>query len=344
MLPERVTVIGAGSWGTALAILLCHNIEHVLLWGRNARAMGTMAKEHCNTRYLPDIIFPRNLEIQADFQRVVTDELCFVVAVPSHAFRETLEKLKSNIISQGFQPTEATVIWGTKGFDPTTGSLLSEVADEVLGHSAGCRVSCGVISGPSFAKETVNALPTALTLASASTEHAENMASWFRTATTKVYFSDDLVGVQLGGAIKNVMAIAAGISDGLGYGANARAALITRGLSELTRLGLALGGKAKTFMGLTGVGDLILTCTDNQSRNRRFGLRLGAGKSKAEAIAEIGQEIEGINTARELFAISKNLGVDMPITEQVYKIIHHDNDPATAVQSLLQRNPKAETD
>ena len=170
------------------------------------------------------------------------------------------------------------------------------------------------------------------------------MASWFRTPTTRVYFSDDLVGVQLGGAIKNVMAIAAGISDGLGYGANARAALITRGLSELTRLGLALGGKAETFMGLTGVGDLILTCTDDQSRNRRFGLRLGTGKSKAEAIAEIGQEIEGINTVRELFEISKNLDVDMPITEQVYKIIHQNNDPETAVQLLLQRNPKAESD
>ena len=340
MLPERVAVIGAGSWGTALAILLCSNIARVLLWGRNAKAMENMAKARANARYLPDIAFPRNLEIQSDFQRIVTDDLCFVVVVPSHGFRQTLENLKNHIINQGFQLDDATIIWGTKGFDTATGRLLSEVADEVLGHSVGR----GVISGPSFAKEMANSLPTALTLASASNANAENMASWFRTPTTRVYFSDDLVGVQLGGAIKNVMAIAAGISDGLGYGANARAALITRGLSELTRLGLALGGKAETFMGLTGVGDLILTCTDDQSRNRRFGLRLGTGKSKAEAIAEIGQEIEGINTVRELFETSKNLDVDMPITEQVYKIIHQNNNPETAVQLLLQRNPKAESD
>lgn len=340
MRPDLVTVIGAGSWGTALAILLCHNIDRVLLWGRNTKAMENMAKQRSNTRYLPDIVFPQNLEIQADFQQLITAHLCFVVVVPSHAFRQILENLKKHIIEQGFRLDDATIIWGTKGFDTASGCLLSEVADDVLGHS----VDCGVISGPSFAKETVNSLPTALTLASASITTAENRASWFRTATTKVYFSNDLVGVQLGGAIKNVMAIAAGVSDGLGYGANARAALITRGLSELTRLGLALGGKAETFMGLTGVGDLILTCTDDQSRNRRFGLALGAGRSKAEAIAEIGQEIEGINTARTLFEISKNLDVAMPITEQVYKIIHQHNDPATAVQLLLQRNPKAEAD
>ncbi len=340
MLPERVTVIGAGSWGTALAILLCNNIDRVLLWGRNTEAMENMAKQRSNTRYLPDIAFPQNLEIQSDFQHIVTGDLCFVVVVPSHGFRQTLENLKNHIINQGFRLDDATVIWGTKGFDTATGCLLSVVADEVLGHAVGC----GVISGPSFATETANSLPTALTLASTSNANAENMASWFRTPTTKMYFSDDMVGVQLGGAIKNVMAIAAGISDGLGYGANARAALITRGLSELTRLGLALGGKAETFMGLTGVGDLILTCTDDQSRNRRFGLSLGAGKLKAEAIAGIGQEIEGINTVRELFEISKNLDVDMPITEQVYKIIHQNNDPATAVQLLLQRNPKAESD
>ncbi len=340
MRPERVTVIGAGSWGTALAILLCHNIERVLLWGRNTEAMEKMAKARANARYLPGIAFPRNLEIQPDFQRIGNDGLCFVVAVPSHGFRPTLENLKHHILNHGFQLADATVIWGTKGFDPASGGLLSEAADEVLGHS----VRCGVISGPSFAKETANSLPTALTLACRSNANAENMASWFRTPTTRVYFSDDLVGVQLGGAIKNVMAIAAGISDGLGYGANARAALITRGLSELTRLGLALGGKAETFMGLTGVGDLILTCTDDQSRNRRFGLALGAGTSKAEAIAEIGQEIEGINTVRKLFEISKNIDVDLPITEQVYRIIHQDHDPATAVQLLLQRNPRAESD
>ena len=338
MRPNLVTVIGAGAWGTALAILLCRNIERVLLWGRDAEAMSNMAKERANIRYLPTVTFPINIEIQPDFQRIITADLCFVVVVPSHAFRQTLDNLKHHIIRLGFRLDDVTVIWGTKGFDTVTGDLLSTVADEVLGHS----VRHGIISGPSFARETAISLPTALTLASASEAHAENMASWFRTSTTRVYFSDDLIGVQLGGAIKNVMAIAAGISDGLGYGANARAALITRGLSELTRLGLALGGKAETFMGLTGVGDLILTCTDDQSRNRRFGLGLGSGKAKAEIIAEIGQEIEGINTVRELFSLSENIGVNMPITEQVYNIVHQNHAPATAVQLLLQRNPKAE--
>ena len=339
MLPERVAVIGAGAWGTALAILLCQNIDRVLLWGRDTNAMANMAQDRLNARYLPSVTFPQNIDIQADFQQIITPDLCFVIVTPSHSFRQILENLKHHIVKTGLPLNDTTLIWGSKGFD-TTGSLLSEVVNDVFGHS----LRRGVISGPSFATETAHFLPTALTMASASHAPAENMANWFRTATTRVYFSDDLVGVQLGGAIKNVMAIAAGISDGLGYGANARAALVTRGLSELTRLGLALGGKAETFMGLTGVGDLILTCTDNQSRNRRFGLGLGSGKSQTEIIAEIGQEIEGINTARELFNISKNHNIDMPITEQVYKIIHQNHDPATAVQLLLQRNPKAESD
>ena len=301
--------------------------------------MKEMSTERCNNQYLPGIPFPENLEIQPDFESLANDNLCFVVVVPSHSFRQVLENLKDSLIRQGYPSEMATIIWGTKGFDSADGSLLSEVADEVFGPA----IRSGVISGPSFARETASSLPTALTLASAASSNAESMANWFRNQTTRVYFSDDVVGVQLGGAIKNVMAIAAGISDGLGYGANARAALITRGLSELTRLGLALGGKAETFMGLTGVGDLILTCTDNQSRNRRFGMGLGAGKSREQVSEEIGQEIEGINTVRELFGISNKLNVDMPITEQVYKIIHHGTDPATAVQLLLRRNPKAES-
>ncbi len=338
MLPERVTVVGAGSWGTALAILLCANISHVRLWGRNRFALQKMAKERCNIRYLPGVAFPENLQITTDFQQIINHDLCFVIAVPSHGFRQCLKQLKNQIIDQGNELEDVTIIWGTKGLD-THGKLLSEVAREVLGRSK----QHGVVSGPSFARETARLLPTALTLASASSDDAQSMANWFRTAATRVYFSDDIIGVQLGGAIKNVMAIAAGISDGLGYGANARAALITRGLSELARLGTALGGRTETFMGLTGVGDLILTCTDNQSRNRRFGLGLGAGKTKSAVIAEIGEEIEGIHTARELFGISQKLKVDMPITEQVYHIIHQHTDPARAVQHLLQRNPRAES-
>ncbi len=340
MTTDHVSVIGAGSWGTALAILLCQNMSKVSLWGRNRQAMEAMVEQRQNSLYLPDIIFPDNLEICSDFDDIINDSLCFVVVVPSHAFRQTLEDLRDLLIKASKSVENVTLIWGTKGFDTHSGNLLSEVAVDVLGPNP----RHGVVSGPSFAKETASAMPTALTLACPSKQEAQSMANWFRTPTTRVYFSDDPVGVQLGGAIKNVMAIAAGISDGLNYGANARAALITRGLSELTRLGLALGGKPETFGGLTGVGDLILTCTDNQSRNRRFGLGLGQGKTRDQVSEEIGQEIEGINTARELFNISQKMGVDMPITEQVYKIIHQGSEPAAAVTSLLQRNPKSESE
>lgn len=337
---DRISVIGAGSWGTALAILLCNNIRHVRLWGRDSMALATMAKDRTNPVYLPDVSFPDNLEVQDNFVDLISDELCFVIVVPSHGFRSILESLKESILDSGREIRGITLVWGTKGFDTVNGTLLSEVAREVFGNN----VHLGVISGPSFAMETAKSLPTALTLASDSSADAKSLASWFRTPTTRVYFSDDPIGVQLGGAIKNVMAIAAGISDGLGHGANARAALITRGLSELTRLGLALGGKAETFVGLTGAGDLILTCTDDQSRNRRFGLGLGKGKSRDKIARAIGQEIEGINTVRELYSISQKHRIEMPITEQVYKIIYDGLEPATAVKQLLQRDPRAESE
>ena len=340
MMPLRtVSVLGAGSWGTALSLLLSSNIERVVLWGRNADELSRARKNRCNERYLPGVRLPDNLEIEVEFARAIHETHCFVIATPSHGFRSTLEALKSQIRSQSRSLEQATVIWGTKGFDCTTGELLSKVANDVLGQEA----RTGVISGPSFARETAMNLPTALTVASDRSADAEMMANWFRTPTTRVYYSDDLIGVQLGGAIKNVMAIAAGISDGLGYGANARAALITRGLSELTRLGLALGGKPETFAGLTGVGDLILTCTDDQSRNRRFGLGLGQGRARQQVIDDIAQEIEGILTTRELYSAGRKHGIDMPITEQTYKIIFENTDPASAVKSLLSRGPKAET-
>ncbi len=340
MTPLRtVSVLGAGSWGTALSLLLSHNVERVVLWGRNADELSRARKTRCNERYLPGIRLPDNLDIEVEFARATRATHCFVIAVPSHGFRSALEALKTQMRSQGRSPEQATVIWGTKGFDGTSGELLSKVAEKVLGPEA----RTGVISGPSFARETAANLPTALTVASNRAADAEMIANWFRTPTTRVYFSDDLIGVQLGGAIKNVMAIAAGISDGLGYGANARAALITRGLSELTRLGLVLGGKPETFTGLTGVGDLILTCTDDQSRNRRFGLGLGQGRARQQVVDDIAQEIEGILTTRELYSAGRKHGIDMPITEQTYKIIFENTDPASAVKSLLSRGPKAET-
>ena len=336
--PESVSVIGAGSWGTALAMVLAHNINTVRLWGRNPAEMAEMAQWRSNRRYLPDAPFPPNLEIETNFDALIDEHLAFVVAVPSHAFRPCIEALHRSIVAGGRSADNATVIWGTKGFDPDSGGLLSAVVQQIFGG----RGTHAVISGPSFAGETANLLPTALTLACPERRAAESLANWFRNPTTRVYFSSDLVGVQLGGAIKNVMAIATGISDGLGFGANARAALITRGLAEMTRLGVALGGRADTFTGLTGVGDLILTCTDDQSRNRRFGLGIGEGKPREEIREEIGQEIEGINTARELHRMSREHKVEMPITEQVYRVLHHGHDPKSAVRDLLGRDAGAE--
>lgn len=333
---SSISVIGAGSWGTALAILLTRNLTAVKLWGRNS--YKELSQNRCNRRYLPDIPFPQNLEISKDFDELIDPSLNILVVVPSHAFRETVESLRESIIDQGLDPENATIIWGTKGFDPGSGSLLSEVVSEIFPVNR----AYGAISGPSFATETAAGLPTGLTLACRTRQNAETLAHWFRTPTTKVYFSNDLVGVQIGGAVKNVMAIATGISDGLGYGANARAALITRGLAEMIRLGRAMGGQIETFNGLTGVGDLILTCTDNQSRNRRFGLGIGTGRPAKKVVEEIGQEIEGIQTTKEVFNKAKEMNIEMPITEQVYQVLYHDLSPDAAVRHLLRREPRAE--
>jgi glycerol-3-phosphate dehydrogenase (NAD(P)+) len=339
MLPNHVSVLGAGSWGTALAILLAHNISHITLWGRDPNQINDIRENAENRKYLPEVPLPENLQATSNIADTVGNSLCFLIAVPSKAYRQTLESLNKIILASGKNPADSTIIWATKGFDPDDGKLLSQVTEEIFGKFD----NQGVISGPSFARETALSLPTALTLACQSEEVAQSLSSWFRTESTRIYFSDDPLGVQLGGAVKNVMAIAAGISDGLGFGANARAALVTRGLSEMRRLGIKLGGRSETFMGLTGVGDLILTCTDNQSRNRRFGIGLGEGKSRNQIALEIGQEIEGINTVHELFRISQKYQVAMPITEQVYHIIYDNADPAEAVQKLLRRDPKAES-
>ena len=335
---SSISVIGAGSWGTALAILLANNLSKVLIWGRSNYAV--LKENRSNDRYLRGVPFPANLEVVKNLQDLINPALNFLIVVPSHGFRENLENLRTTIIDLDRDPSQATIIWGTKGFDPGSGALLSEVVTEVFPNIR----AYGVLSGPSFAAETASGLPTGLTLACNTQRHAEKLAHWFRTRSTRVYFSNDLVGVQVGGAVKNVMAIATGISDGLGYGANARSALITRGLSEMIRLGRALGGQIETFNGLTGVGDLILTCTDNQSRNRRFGLGIGAGSPRQEIIEEIGQEIEGIQTTREVYFKARSLGIDMPITEQVYRVLYDNVSPDEAVRKLLDREPRAESE
>ncbi len=334
MAADSVVVLGAGSWGTALAILLARNGMRVSLWGHDRDRVARLAARRENRDYLPGVPLPDSIHVDGDLERLVTENDQLLVVVPSHAFRETI----TNIATARSGRNELVVAWGTKGFDPQRGVLLSEVVGELLGPSA----SRAVISGPSFATEVARALPTALTVASDDPHTASKVAAWLRNDRVRVYTNEDLAGVQLGGAIKNVMAVAAGISDGLGFGANARAALITRGLAEMNRLGVALGGRPQTFMGLTGVGDLVLTCTDDQSRNRRVGIGLGEGQPLEQVLAEIGQEAEGVKTVRELYVMAKRLDVEMPITEQVYQVIYRQRSPQQAVEELFRREPKAE--
>jgi glycerol-3-phosphate dehydrogenase (NAD(P)+) len=331
--PSRTAVIGAGSWGTALALLLARCQQDILLWSGEGGHAEAMAQSQSNEAYLPGIPLGPRITPSDNFEEAANASR-LVLAVPSHAFREVLMQLKAHLP----QDERCYICWGTKGFEPDTSLLLSDVFEEVIGEDA----VPAVVSGPSFAGEVARGLPSALTVAAANDDDASSVAAWFRDARTRVYTSTDIRGVQLGGAIKNVMAVAAGISDGLGFGANARAALITRGLTELARLGEALGGRPETFMGLTGLGDLILTCTDDQSRNRRVGLAIGRGEDISTALETIGQEAEGLNTARELFRKSQALDVEMPISEQVYRIVFEGLDPELAVTALLSREARPE--
>lgn len=332
-LPGPTAVIGAGSWGTALALLLARCQQDTLLWSGEPGHAQAMAKSQSNEAYLPGIPLEPRITPSDNFEEAANASH-LVLAVPSHAFRAVLTQLKEHLP----RDKRCYICWGTKGFEPDSSLLLSDVFEEVMDENA----VPAVVSGPSFAGEVARGLPSALTVAAANDDDACAVAAWFRDARTRVYTSTDLRGVQLGGAIKNVMAIAAGISDGLGFGANARAALITRGLTELARLGEALGGRPETFMGLTGLGDLILTCTDDQSRNRRVGLAIGRGEDVTTALETIGQEAEGLNTARELFRKSQALDVEMPISEQVYRIVFEKLDPKLAVTALLSREARPE--
>jgi len=325
-------VLGAGSWGTALAMLLARNGYRTFLWGHTASSMEKMAHSRCNDRYLPGLFFPSSLHVTHELQDVLSNASTLLVAVPSEAFRNVLEQIRP-MLNESHR-----LFWATKGLELDSGKLMHEVFFEVLGKDR----DAAVLSGPSFAKEVAENLPTAITIASYSKQFAENLMRFFHSETFRVYTSDDIVGVELGGATKNVFAIAAGISDGLGFGANARAALMTRAVAEMIRLGSALGGRRDTFMGLAGVGDLILTCTDDQSRNRRLGLALGKGMSLQAALAEIGQTVEGIQTAHEVYLKAQAMGIDMPITAQVYAVLYEQRSPRQAVQYLLERSQKRE--
>ncbi|MGZ8219237.1 NAD(P)H-dependent glycerol-3-phosphate dehydrogenase [Methylomagnum sp.] len=328
----NVSVLGAGSWGTALAILLARNGHRVSLWGHHPEHIAALRAERRNRRYLPDAPFPDNLTPTDDLALAVMTADIQLVVVPSHAFAGLLKTIQPHL------PAHAKIAWATKGLELETGRLLHEVAGAVLGSS----VPTAALSGPTFAGEVAANQPTAITVASQQAEFAALLANLLHNNRFRAYTSEDIVGVQLGGAVKNVLAIAAGVADGLGFGANARAALITRGLAEMMRLGLTLGGQRETLMGLAGIGDLILTSTDDQSRNRRFGLGLGRGETREAVVARIGQEIEGIHTAKIVHQLALRHGIDMPITEQTYRVLYEGLPPLEAVNNLLLREPKSE--
>ncbi|CAI1929181.1 NAD(P)H-dependent glycerol-3-phosphate dehydrogenase [Serratia marcescens] len=328
-----MTVIGAGSYGTALAITLARNGHTVVLWGHNPAQVQTLQQDRCNQAFLPDVPFPDTLLLEADLARALAASRDVLVVVPSHVFGDVLRQLKPHL-----RP-DARIVWATKGLEAETGRLLQDVAREALGET----IPLAVLSGPTFAKELAAGLPTAIALAATDAQFADDLQQLLHCGKSfRVYSNPDFIGVQLGGAVKNVIAIGAGMSDGIGFGANARTALITRGLAEMSRLGSALGADPSTFMGMAGLGDLVLTCTDNQSRNRRFGIMLGQGKGVQEAQDSIGQVVEGYRNTKEVLALAQRHGVEMPITEQIYQVLYCHKDAREAALSLLGRARKDE--
>ncbi|MEY8712392.1 NAD(P)H-dependent glycerol-3-phosphate dehydrogenase [Mangrovibacter phragmitis] len=329
-----MTVIGAGSYGTALAITVARNGHHVVLWGHDPAHIATLAAERCNAAFLPDVAFPDTLHPESSLAKALAASRNVLVVVPSHVFGDVLRQLKPLL-----RP-DARVVWATKGLEAETGRLLQDVARDELGDT----IPLAVLSGPTFAKELAAGLPTAIALAATDDKFAADLQHLLHCGKSfRVYSNPDFIGVQLGGAVKNVIAIGAGMSDGIGFGANARTALITRGLAEMSRLGSALGADPTTFMGMAGLGDLVLTCTDNQSRNRRFGMMLGQGADVQSAQDQIGQVVEGYRNTKEVRALAQRYGVEMPITEQIYQVLYCNKDARDAALTLLGRARKDES-
>ncbi|WP_375751692.1 NAD(P)H-dependent glycerol-3-phosphate dehydrogenase [Vibrio sp. HN007] len=329
----EMTVIGAGSYGTSLAISLARNGTNVVIWGHEEDHMARLESARCNEEFLPGVDFPDTLIVESDLEKAVKACRDILVVVPSHVFGIVLNSLKPHLRD------DTRICWATKGLEPETGRLLQEVAYDTIGDS----YPLAVLSGPTFAKELAMGMPTAISVASPDDEFVQDLQEKIHCSKTfRVYANNDFIGMQLGGAVKNVIAIGAGMSDGIGFGANARTALITRGLAEMTRLGVALGAQAETFMGMAGLGDLVLTCTDNQSRNRRFGLALGQGKDVQLAQDEIGQVVEGYRNTKEVWLLASRMGVEMPIVDQIYQVLYQDKNARLAAQDLLARDKKAE--
>jgi glycerol-3-phosphate dehydrogenase (NAD(P)+) len=330
---EPMTVIGAGSWGTALAIQLAREGHPTVLWGRDGAQVEAMRLARRNDRYLPGAAFPDALQVTEYLKPALENVRDALIAVPSHAFRECLENIRPHLDSG------TRVAWATKGFEIATGMLPHQIASEILGARPGA-----VLSGPTFAKEVGAGLPTAMTVASADGRFAKELALSLSGPNFRAYTQTDIMGVEVGGAVKNVIAIGSGIADGMGFGANTRVALITRGLAEMMRLGVKLGAARDTFMGLAGLGDLVLTCTDDQSRNRRFGMALGSGQSLSEAQSGIHQVIEGQTAARAVHDVARRLSVDMPICLEIYRVMHEAKPVRAAVQALMGREMRSETE
>lgn len=329
MKKSSTVIIGAGSWGSAIAIHLARHGLSVQLWAHDQQHVKEMVAERCNRRYLPQYPFPPTLTPNADLMSAISQAEYVIVAVPSHAFATLVAQLPTKI---------AHLAWLTKGLNPSDHTLLSQLITDKWGD----HLPFAVISGPSFAREVAADLPTALVIAGNHPPYLTALQTLFHRGHIRAYLSDDWIGVQIGGAVKNVLAIACGISDGLAYGANAKAALITRGLAEMRRLGLCLGAQAETFLGLAGVGDLVLTCTDNQSRNRRFGLALGQGHDPISAEKHIGQVVEGKYNAAQVVALAEQYHLEMPICQAVHALLQGKLTPQQAVQQLMQRPPKDE--
>ncbi len=327
----KIAVLGAGAWGTALAIAFARRHE-IVLWARDATQADAMRATRENARYLPGSVFPEALRIEADFAAAAGASELNVIATPLLGLRPTLHQLRATAPA-------TPVIWVCKGLEAGSQMLPHQIVAGELGEG----VPCGALTGPSFAEEVAQGLPTAITLAAADGAFAEATAQALHNSRLRVYANHDVVGAEVAGAVKNVMAIAAGISDGMGFGLNARAALITRGLAEITRLGLALGGKRETFMGLAGMGDLILTCTGDLSRNRRVGLALAKGVALERILRDLGHTAEGVSSAREVAVLAARLNIEMPITQAVKGVLHDGVPASAAVEQLLGRDPKLET-
>jgi glycerol-3-phosphate dehydrogenase (NAD(P)+) len=323
----RIAVVGAGSWGTALAVQFARGGHQTVLWGRDGATIGRIQRDRSNQRYLPGVPFPESLQVTSALASALDGAGFVVLAVPSHGFRETLEAIcGSEVPLQG-------LAWATKGIELETGLLPHQVVADVISEN----LSTAVLSGPTFAAEVGAGLPSAMTIASVSESYARHLAEAISSDSFRAYLSSDIVGVEVGGAAKNVYAIGAGISDGLGFGANTRIALITRALAEMTRFGVALGANRETFTGLAGLGDLVLTSTDDQSRNRRFGLMLARGATVDDALASIGQVVEGYFAAMSVHRVAAKLAVEMPIIDQIYRVLYESLDAQSAVAALMRR-------